>query len=63
MPRSSRSKRRASSRTSTRRLPERVYSAAEVADAVGVSKMMVLRYIDDGRLPRPDLDPPDPAGT
>ena len=44
-----------SAKTSRHKVPERVYSASEVADALGVSKMTVLRHIDDGRLPRPSL--------
>jgi hypothetical protein len=43
----------ASTERSRPTVPERVYSAAEVADALGVSKMTVLRYVDDGRMRRP----------
>jgi hypothetical protein len=50
-----RSKGRARPKTFKGKVPERVYSAAEVADALRVSKMTVLRYIDDGDLPRPSL--------
>jgi hypothetical protein len=55
MPSTSRSKRHASAKSSRRTVPEKVHSAAEVADALGVSKMTVLRYIDDGSLPAPNL--------
>jgi len=59
MSRSTRSRRRA--RTRTRDIPERVYSAAEVAGAMGISKMTVLRCIEDGRLLRPGLFPQLPG--
>jgi len=49
------SQRQATAQTSKRKAPVRVYSAAEVADVLGVSKMTLLRYIDDGRLPQPKL--------
>ncbi|HKT47350.1 MAG TPA: helix-turn-helix domain-containing protein [Candidatus Acidoferrales bacterium] len=31
----------------------RVYTSAELAEALGVCKMTVLRYVENGRLPRP----------
>ncbi len=46
---------RRSTKASKNKIPERLYSAAEVAEALAVSKMTVLRYIDDGRLQRPSL--------
>jgi hypothetical protein len=33
----------------------RIYTSAELAEALGVCKMTVLRYVVNGRLPRPKL--------
>jgi hypothetical protein len=55
VPRPKSSKGQGSVKKSKRKAAKRVYSSADLADSVGISKMTLLRNLEEGRLARPAM--------